>query len=185
MTLPNLRFPHTVPVLKGDRLYLRALTHDDIPAWFERASDRESAALAGDEVPHSIEQGQQWLARHQQRFAQQAGLRWAIVPVGEVHSVGTVGFTLGGLADRVAEIGFVVARAYWGQGIGTAAAGLAIDYGFSQLGLAQIRAEVLQRNLASRRVLQKLGFRIQQHIPASPEAGDLEDALVYVLEGPR
>ena len=51
----TLLFPDAVPALFSDMLYLRELMEDDVPAWFERASDPESAVLAGDPIPESIE----------------------------------------------------------------------------------------------------------------------------------
>lgn len=182
----TLRFPTVVPHLYGSTVSLRDVTKDDIPAWFARASDAESADLAGDPIPESIEQGYAWLWRHRERFSQQIGIRWAIVPTGATESVGTVGFTVVSKDERACEIGFVVGRPYWGRGLCTSAAQLAIDYGFREFGLAVIRAEVLQRNGASRRVLEKLGFRIERAVPGDPQSGgESEDCFIYVLENPR
>jgi ribosomal-protein-alanine N-acetyltransferase len=178
----TLFFPDAVPTLFGDIVYLRELTEDDVPAWFERASDRESAVLAGDPVPESIEMGFHWLQRHRERFRQQASIRWAIVPTGSTDSVGTVGLTITSKAERRAELGIVIGRAYWGKGIGTSAAHLATDYAFRTLGLAEIQAEVLQRNLASRRLLEKVGFQLLRSIPGDPHSDtDFEDCYLYIL----
>lgn len=164
-------------------MYLREVREDDIPAWFERASDAESADLAGDPIPESIEQGYDWLKRHRERFTQQTGMRWAIVPSGSAVSVGTIGFAITSQEERTAEIGFVIGRRHWGKGLGTAAAALIIEYGFRELGLAVIRAEVLKRNDASRRVLEKLGFRIERDVPGDPQiGGESEDCSIYVLQ---
>jgi len=43
-----LNFPDAVPELFGDQAYLRELSERDISAWFARATDIESADLAGD-----------------------------------------------------------------------------------------------------------------------------------------
>lgn len=178
----TLRFPNVVPHLHGEIVSLREITEDDIPAWFERASDAESANLAGDPIPESAEQGYEWLRRHRERFKQQIGIRWAIVPTGSTGSVGTIGFTITSKEERACEIGFVIGRAHWGRGFCTSAAELIIDYGFRELGLALVRAEVLQRNAASRRVLEKLGFRIERDVPGDPQAcGEPEDCYIYVL----
>jgi len=161
---------------------LRALTEDDIPPWFERASDPESAALAGDPIPASIDEGHGWLERHRERFRQQTGIRWAIVPQGSTESVGTIGLTITSHDDRIAELGAVIGRARWGKGIGTSAARLVIRYAFDTLGLAEIRAEFLRSNVASRRVLEKLGFRFQCTVPSDPPAdGGAQDGDLYVL----
>ena len=61
-------FPAATPPLVGATLRLRELTEDDIPSWFECATDRESADLAGDPVPSSSDEGAAWLQRHRARF---------------------------------------------------------------------------------------------------------------------
>ena len=178
----TLHFPDAVPTLFGDMVYLRELTDDDVPAWFERASDPESAVLAGDPIPESVKMGFHWLQRHRERFRQQAGIRWAIVPKGSTGSVGTIGLANISKEQRIAELGIVIGRADWGKGIGTSAAHVVTGYAFSTLGLAEIHAEVLQRNLASRRLLEKVGFQLLRTIPGDPHSDtDFEDCFLFVL----
>lgn len=110
-------FPTTIPELACEALHLRALTEADIPAWFARATDAESAALAGDQIPDSIEQGAAWLERHREQFRREAAIRWAIVPAGTTASAGTIGLIITSHAARTAEIGIVIGRAHWNQGI--------------------------------------------------------------------
>ena len=175
--MPSLRFPASVPTLTGDAVTLRALHEDDIPAWFERATDEESADLAGDPVPESIASGAAWLQRQRDVFDRGAGIRWAIVPAGSSASIGTVALTLSAGADCTAELGIVVARAHWQMGLGTAAARMALSYGFRELGLEEVRAEVLQRNPVSIRMLEKLGFRLVRVL--APTAAEPEVMCLY------
>src|SRR5689334_24860977 len=107
----SLHFPDAVPTLVGDMVYLRELTEADVPAWFARASDPESAVLAGDPIPESVDMGVHWLERHRERFRQQAGIQWAIVPMGSAESVGTIGLTISSKEQRRAELGIVIGRA--------------------------------------------------------------------------
>ena len=178
----TLQFPDAVPKLFGEAAYLRELTEADIPAWFERATDAEAAALAGDPVPETIDMGVAWLQRHRERFRQQAAIRWAIVPQGTTESVGTVGLTITSKERRIADFGIVIGRAHWGKGIGTSAARLVKGYAFDTLGLAELQAEVLQRNLASALLLEKVGFHLVRATLGDPQAdGDSEDCFLYVL----
>jgi len=57
-----------------------------------------------------------------------------------------------------AVIAFYLARSYWGRGLATEAGRAFIEYGFGQLGLSRIEAGINARNLASIRVVEKLGF---------------------------
>jgi RimJ/RimL family protein N-acetyltransferase len=57
-----------------------------------------------------------------------------------------------------AELGYWIARPFWGKGIATAAAREAIRYAFEELGLSTLHSACLARNPASSRVLEKSGF---------------------------
>jgi [ribosomal protein S5]-alanine N-acetyltransferase len=172
-------FPQAIPVLQDGSVLLRAVTEGDISAWYARATDAESADLAGDAVPDSIDKGVAWLQSTRDRFDKQVGIRWAIVPHGEDLSVGTVGLAAKAKAVATAELGVVIARAKWSKGIGTAAVRLVLAYGFEELALREIQAQVLQRNPASIRLLEKAGFFKCGVIP--PTATEPEELLLYSL----
>lgn len=144
-----------VPELRTNRLILRAPEERDIPAWFERATDQEAAALAGDTVPASIAEGKAWLARSQQRARAGERLQWVIDWPGHAESVGTVA-----LALKIPEISFVIGRDFWGQGVAGESARCVLAYGFDQLEMTKIQAELVADNLASKRLLDACGFRL-------------------------
>jgi len=56
------------------------------------------------------------------------------------------------------DLGYVVARDYWGRGIATEATKAVIDFGFKVLDLKRIEALCDPRNIASARVLEKCGM---------------------------
>lgn len=60
-----------------------------------------------------------------------------------------------------AEIGYWVARPFWGQGIATAAVRAACEYGFNRWQLVRIAGLVFSFNPASARVLEKNGFEYE------------------------
>jgi ribosomal-protein-alanine N-acetyltransferase len=57
-----------------------------------------------------------------------------------------------------ARLAFYLARAYWRRGLATEAGRAFIQYGFGELGLSRIEAGINAKNLASIRVIEKLGF---------------------------
>jgi len=67
-----------------------------------------------------------------------------------------------------AELGYWLGVPFWGQGYATEAAGAVVRYGFEQIQLHRIFASHFEDNVASMRVLQKLGMRhegcLRQHI---------------------
>jgi ribosomal-protein-alanine N-acetyltransferase len=60
-----------------------------------------------------------------------------------------------------AEIGYWIGEPYWGLGIATKSVNLIVDYGFHTLGLVRIYTGVFDYNKASRRVLEKAGFKLE------------------------
>jgi ribosomal-protein-alanine N-acetyltransferase len=56
------------------------------------------------------------------------------------------------------EIGFAVTPAYWGKGLGTEAASFALKYTFENRSAETVIALTMPENLASRRVMEKLGM---------------------------
>lgn len=101
------------------------------------------------------------------------------MPAGTGGSVGTVGLTIRPNDERTADLGIVVARASWDKGIGTSAVHLVSQYAFAKLGLTELHAEVLARNRASIRLLEKAGFRRLGVKP--PTATEPEELVLYVL----
>ena len=57
-----------------------------------------------------------------------------------------------------AEIGWRVERRYWRRGFATEGARSLLEHGFGTVGLELVRAETMAVNIASRRVLRKLGM---------------------------
>ena len=87
------------------------------------------------------------------------------------------------------EIGWRLARAYWGYGYATEAASATLAFGFDQLGLDQIVSFTVPGNARSRRVMEKLGMthnpRDDFDHPLLPEGHPLRRHVLYrtVLEG--
>ena len=60
------------------------------------------------------------------------------------------------------EIGWRLARQYWGQGLATEGAKAVLDYGFSQFDLDEIVSFTALGNYRSRRVMEKIGLTRQE-----------------------
>jgi len=79
-----------------------------------------------------------------------------------------------------AELVYWLGKDYWGQGYATEAARAIISYGFDELKLHRIYARYLSHNLASGRVLEKLGMthegRLRGHLKKFGVYEDMEIA---------
>ena len=68
------------------------------------------------------------------------------------------------LPDEV-EIGWRLARTAWGRGLATEGAMVVRDAAFDVLELERLVSLTTDENIASRRVMDKLGFRYDRHMP--------------------
>lgn len=99
---------------------------------------------------------------------------WAINESGSPKLIGSVSLMPRDGSD-VAELGYWLSRDYWGRGLITEAARLVVDYGFKSLQLACITSGCFKDNVASARVLEKLGFVAngRSKRPGPARSGDL------------
>jgi ribosomal-protein-alanine N-acetyltransferase len=97
----------------------------------------------------TLVEAQAALKRLEQRYAARDAIRWAIELVEHGEMIGTVGLLRFDFEHRHAEIGYEIARRWWGRGL-TPEASLRPSSGMG--------SPLLPGNDASVRVLQKLGF---------------------------
>ncbi len=110
-------------------------------------------------LPFQTEQdGQKLVDWFSGRFREGLGIRWGIALKGSSHIIGTLGFNNYTKHHR-ANLGYDLQTAYWNNGYITEALQAVIAYGFNELEINRIEAEVMQGNIASEKVLEKLGFR--------------------------
>ena len=70
------------------------------------------------------------------------------------------------------EIFYELSPTYWNKGYMTEAAGSVLQYGFEELHLEEIVAGVKPNNIASIKVLEKIGFAFQRIITDVPEGSE-------------
>jgi len=81
-----------------------------------------------------------------------------------------------------AEIGYWLARPFWGQGVMTDAVRTYVTYAFSELRLLRLTAHVFEFNIGSARVLEKNGFKLEGCLRKHfVKDGELRDARFYGL----
>jgi RimJ/RimL family protein N-acetyltransferase len=133
--------------------------------------------------PYTGEAFQQWLAMLQQSRQQHGEpVHWAIRnQSGSL--IGGIGFQDLELGKcHRAEIGYWLAKPYWGRGIMTAVVQRACQHAFEAWGLAKIVAHVFSFNAASARVLEKCGFQKEGFLRKHHQKdGRFIDACLYGL----
>ena len=102
-----------------------------------------------------------WIARMQAHFDKHRFCQWAVEIPGEASLIGAVG--LNWVSHQTAftpavEMGWRLARPYWGQGYAFEAAQAVIDDGFGRLGLDVIVAYTVPANRRSWGLMERLGM---------------------------
>ena len=97
--------------------------------------------------------------RFRRRFDNSIGLRWAIVRRESPDLVlGTCGYNIWIQPSARAVLGYDLGRRHWRQGIMSLALSAVLGFGFEQMALNRVEALVFTENVASRQLLEKLGF---------------------------
>jgi len=148
-----------IPKLETERLLLRAISPEDRSVIFENYADPDVANWFFDQPFTQIEQADQVINDFLEKAAQGKGLAWAILLKASGEFVGTCSFENFGTTQQ-GEIGFDLAKKYWGHGYMAEALSEVITYGFTVLELVMIEADTYSHNSRARRVLQKLGFKV-------------------------
>lgn len=87
-------------------------------------------------------------------------IMWAVAEKETNKCIGHIGLYDIDYVSRRAEIGMLIGeKQYWGQGIGLGITETVTDFAFKQLNIHSVQAKVLETNLASLRVFNKLGFK--------------------------
>lgn len=133
------------------------------------------------EGPTSLEQYRETLRRREREFLAGTGHTFTIVERATDRPVGTVVLRVEE-PPGWASVGIWLGQIGQGRGYGTEAVGLIVRYGFEQLGLQCIEAQILVGNVASRRAFEKNGFVLDRTQRGSVvKRGRLRDEWVLLL----
>ena len=100
--------------------------------------------------------------------------QWALICKADGKLIGFCGFVN---SDDAPEIGWRLAPEYWGQGLATEAARAVLNHGIETLGFQRVIATVQAANVASIRVIEKLGMTLVESFDR-----DGREVLVYSVD---
>ncbi|NIZ91378.1 GNAT family N-acetyltransferase [Kineococcus rubinsiae] len=165
--------------LVTERLRLRGFTPDDVAAVHAYAGDPEVCRHT-DWGPNTPAQSQAFVDEVCAASApgQPGPTTWAVTATGEV--VGACSVEVTSAQHRRGVMGYVVAREHWGRGFATEAAAAVLRFAREDLALARVEATCRPGNVASQRVLRKIGMQqeglLRSHLLIR---GRREDSLLF------
>jgi ribosomal-protein-alanine N-acetyltransferase len=148
-----------IPALCTARLRMREIRQSDAPAVFKLYSDPETVRYWGNELITETAEAEELVRLNLEWVAAGDCYYWAIEhrPSGEV--IGTCTIFKIDEKNRRAEIGYILNRNFWGQGLMTEAMNTLIEFSFDTLNLHRLEADTDPNNTASNRLLEKFGFK--------------------------
>ncbi len=149
-------------VAQSPRLVLRQLTLDDLD---------DLAAIYADPIvmrffgsTYTYESTKQWLEERVFKCYEQRGWGlWATIYKIDNKLIGRCGL-IPQLVDgqEEIEIGYLLAKEYWGMGLATEAACISRDYGFEKLQANRLISLIYPDNIASQKVAKKVGLTYEK-----------------------
>lgn len=138
---------------------LRQPTRADADAVFRMFTDPEILRYYNVDLMVSKEEAVSLIEARRRRFETGYGIRWGIYRRDDGVYVGSCGYEVLHRAWRFAEIGYELCREHWGNGYMTEALATIIRYGFTQMELHRVEAQIEPANENSKAVVRRLGFR--------------------------
>lgn len=163
-------------IIKCDKCILRKWNDSDLESLIKNANNPKIACNMRDgfPYPYTINKGKEWL-----EFANKDNFNYNFAITINDNAIGGIGLAIGEDIERIsAEVGYWLGEDYWGCGITSSALKGIVEYGFGELKLSKsddfdtcktkdfrtlhrIFAKPLEKNIASRRVLEKNGFILE------------------------
>lgn len=143
------------PTLVGRRVTLGPLAVAHLENYCRWFADPEVTRYLARDNPPSLREEQEWFDRV---VASQTQVAWGLFAEGQ--HIGGMGLVEISWRDRWALTGTVIGdKSWWGRGIATEAMWLRTRYAFEELGLDKLITNVDAGNVASRRALERVGYR--------------------------
>jgi len=159
--------------LETERLVLRQLTEADVGNLF--ALDSDPAVMhfltGGRPTPRDVIE-REILPRFLRFYKRHDGFgAWAVIEKATGDFLGWFSFRPpeGSSSPDEVELGYRLRQSAWGKGYGTEGARALIRKGFTELGVQRVCARTYQDNLASRRVMEKVGLRLVRTYRMTPD----------------
>jgi RimJ/RimL family protein N-acetyltransferase len=112
-------------------------------------------------VPWTDEQVRKFVDRQVELYAERGFCRWRVLDPATCELMGFCGVGFWG-QELEPEIGWWLAKPYWGRGFATEAAHCALRDIFDRVGLQRVYSVARRENSASRKLMEKLGMRFEK-----------------------
>lgn len=151
-----------MPEIETAHLRLRVPTANDIDSYYDHIhSDPDVMRYLPGGIPRSRDRTVTTLAIVIEHWHQYGFGVWSVEQKGRAGLIGHCGLSCVPEADGTIELAYAFGKTFWGKGFATQAARANLRFGFEQLGLLEIIAVAVPANIASQRVMAKIGMHCE------------------------
>ena len=146
-----------IPTIKTPRLVLRPFSMEDVDPLYQILHEEDILRYFPNPNPPQRERVGQLIFNQLKHWRERKLGWWAVEPRFKKQLIGWCGLQFLPETEET-EVGFLISKVFRGQGFTTEAAEVSLLYGFEKLGLRRIVGIAHPENMASQRVLEKLGM---------------------------
>jgi RimJ/RimL family protein N-acetyltransferase len=150
-------------VMQTERLKLRRMRVGDLQNLLGILSDE--VAMTFYPSTYSEEETRKWIQRNLDRYERYGFGLWIVERKETGEFLGQCGLVVQQVEGvEEIEIGYLFLRKWWRHGFATEAACACRDYGFHTLGFERLISIIDPENIASRRVAEKVGMKVEGEV---------------------
>jgi RimJ/RimL family protein N-acetyltransferase len=171
-------------MIETERLALRELTLDDLPAMWEIVGDEET--MSAWNGAWSEQENREAVEKQIRGYRENGFGRWAVALKETGRVIGTCGLMWWDTdRARVLEIGYLFNRAFWHHGYATEAAAACKRHAFDALGFDEAFALVRDTNFASMNVAIRIGMLVRGRYVKHYKGEDMPHYIFSARKGAR
>lgn len=146
------------PVLTTDRLCLRKIVNTDVKNMLTYLSDPLVMQYYGLEPFQTEDEARDEINWYDKILKEETGIRWGITQKSDDKIIGSCGFLNWDHQHSRIDIGYELAREFWGMGFASEVLEAVLTFGFEQMKLERIQALIEPANIASIKLVERHGF---------------------------
>jgi ribosomal-protein-alanine N-acetyltransferase len=170
------------PILKSNRLLLRAVTKNDVNEVLTLRGNPKTMKFIPRPLVTTTKMALEHIEMIAKKIEDNIGINWAITLKGNPKLIGIIGHYRIQPENYRSEIGYMLLPKFHNQGITSEAISLVLNYSFNHLNFHSVEAVVDPENFGSINVLEKNGFIKEAHFLENEYwDGKFWDSAVYSL----
>ena len=172
----------TFPELKSNRLLFRKILMKDAKDIYFIRSNDDVMEFMDVWRTKSINDAKKLIRNVHEDYKNERGISWGIIEKRSKNFIGYLGFIRMQQQHCRGEVGYALKPEYWRKGFMTEALKTVIKFGFNEMKLHSIEANVNPKNQNSKKLLERIGFKKEAYFRENYLFdGKFLDSVIYSL----